>query len=157
MALDETGQEKKGRATAGVKRQHMGCADGVANGINTVHLSYVREGVGHALIGCRQWVPAEQIDDAEIAARTGLPEDLQFATKGKLAAGIVQDAHDGGVVLDFICGDEVYGNSPDLRSSCESVRQGYVLRVPSNFTFTLGDGSTTTCKKIVKKCLVNGH
>jgi SRSO17 transposase len=26
--LDETGQEKKGESTAGVKRQHMGCADG---------------------------------------------------------------------------------------------------------------------------------
>jgi SRSO17 transposase len=50
-ALDETGQEKKGESTAGVKRQHMGCADGVANGINTVHLSYVRERVGHARSG----------------------------------------------------------------------------------------------------------
>lgn len=30
-ALDETGQEKKGEHTADVKRQHMGCADGVAN------------------------------------------------------------------------------------------------------------------------------
>jgi SRSO17 transposase len=38
-ALDETGQEKKGQATAGVKRQHMGCVGGVENGINTVHLS----------------------------------------------------------------------------------------------------------------------
>jgi SRSO17 transposase len=38
-ALDETGQEKKGDSTAGVKRQHMGCAGGVENGINTVHLS----------------------------------------------------------------------------------------------------------------------
>ena len=56
-ALDETGQEKKGECTAGVKRQHMGCADGVANGINTVHLSYVREKAGHALIGVRQWIP----------------------------------------------------------------------------------------------------
>src|SRR6185437_2322734 len=39
-ALDETGQEKAGTATAGVQRQHMGCAGGVENGINTVHLSY---------------------------------------------------------------------------------------------------------------------
>lgn len=152
-ALDETGQEKKGRATAGVKRQHMGCADGAANGINTVHLSYIRQGVGHALTGCRQWIPAEQIDDAETAARMGLPEDLPFATKGKPAAGIVRDAHDDGVVLDFVCGDEVYGNSPDLRSYCESMRQGYVLRIPSNFTLILGDGTTATCKKTVKKHL----
>ena len=62
-ALDETGQEKHGTSTAGVKRQYMGCAGRVANGINTVHLSYVREGTGHALIGARQWIPREQIAD----------------------------------------------------------------------------------------------
>ena len=45
-AIDETGQEKAGEATAGVKRQYMGCAGRVANGINTVHLSYVREKTG---------------------------------------------------------------------------------------------------------------
>ena len=36
-----------------MKRQYLGCAGRVANGINTVHLSYVREGAGHALIGAR--------------------------------------------------------------------------------------------------------
>ena len=34
-ALDETGQAKAGTMTAGVKRQYMGCAGRVANGINT--------------------------------------------------------------------------------------------------------------------------
>lgn len=52
-ALDESGQEKKGTATAGIKRQHMGCAGGVDNGINTVHLAHVRAGAGHALIASR--------------------------------------------------------------------------------------------------------
>jgi hypothetical protein len=42
-ALDETGQEKTGTATAGVQRQYLGCAGKVANGINTVHLACVRE------------------------------------------------------------------------------------------------------------------
>jgi SRSO17 transposase len=32
-ALDETGQEKQGGSTSGVKRQYMGCAGRVANGI----------------------------------------------------------------------------------------------------------------------------
>jgi hypothetical protein len=45
-ALGETGQEKQGSSTAGVKRQYMGCAGRVANGISTVHLSYVREHTG---------------------------------------------------------------------------------------------------------------
>src|SRR5438876_1320271 len=42
-AIDETGQEKAGEATAGGKRQYLGCAGKVANGITTVHLAYVRE------------------------------------------------------------------------------------------------------------------
>lgn len=34
-ATGETGQEKAGEATAGVKRQYMGCAGRVANGTGT--------------------------------------------------------------------------------------------------------------------------
>lgn len=149
-ALDETGQEKKGQATAGVKRQHMGCAGGVANGINTVHLSYVRDEVGHALIGCCQWIPAEHFDDPVLVEKMGLPEGLGFATKGQLATRILARARADGTVFDFVCGDEVYGNSPDLRRYCEQHQQGYVLRVPSNFPLTLGDQGTTTCQRIVR-------
>ncbi len=99
-ALDETGQEKHGSATAGVQRQHMGCAGGVENGINTVHLSYVRDGTGHALIGARQWIPAGQITDPVRSLLTALPLDLQFATKGQLAKAIVADALADGVRVD---------------------------------------------------------
>ena len=56
-----TGQEKAGEA--GVKRQYMGCAGRMANGINTVHLSYVRAGTGHAPIDARQWILQEHIED----------------------------------------------------------------------------------------------
>ena len=68
-ALDKTGQEKQGSSTSGVKRQYMSCAGRVANGINTVHLSYVREKTGHALAGARQWIPAEDIQ-AGMAGRS---------------------------------------------------------------------------------------
>ena len=63
-ALDETGQEKKGSASAGVKPQYMGCAGQVANGVNTVHCSYATRG-GHALIGARLYLPSEQLDDPD--------------------------------------------------------------------------------------------
>jgi SRSO17 transposase len=149
-ALDETGQEKAGTATAGVKRQHMGCAGGVENGINTVHLSYVREGTGHALIGARQWIPAAQIDDPARSLVMGLPPDLVFKTKGQLAAGILADARADGVELDFVCGDEVYGSCTGLREALEEQGQGYVLRVPSNFMVTLARGVNLTCAEAVR-------
>jgi len=123
-AIDETGQCKHGAMTAGVKRQYLGCAGKVANGINTVHLPYVRERTGHALIGARQWIPAGHISDPARAAAMGLPGDLVFRTKGQLAIGICADAFAGGVWFDFACGDEVYGNSTELREFCEDHGQG---------------------------------
>jgi DDE superfamily endonuclease len=151
-ALDESGQEKKGQATAGVKRQHMGCAGGVENGINTVHLSYIREKTGHVLIGARQWIPAEHIAGPVKSLVMGLPPDLVFRTKGQLAITICADAFADGTGFDFICGDEVYGSCTGLREFLEDRGQGYVLRVASNFHLTLARGVTLTCAQAAGRC-----
>lgn len=70
----------------------------------------------------RQWIPAEQIEDAATASRMGLPQDLEFATKGQLATQILAQTHADGLVFGFVCGDEVYGSSPDLRRYMEEGR-----------------------------------
>jgi len=142
-ALDETGQVKAGTATAGVKRHYLGCAGKVANGITTVHLSYVRERTGHALAGARQWIPREHVDDPVISM--GLPAGLAFRTKGQLAIDIVTEVLADGTRLDFVCGDEVYGNCTELREFLEGRSQGYVLRVRSNFHLTLAAGVRMSC------------
>ena len=154
-ALDETGQVKQGTATAGVKRHYLGCAGRVANGITTVHLSYVREKTGHALAGARQWIPAEHIDDPVKSLLMGLPVDLVFRTKGQLAIDICTDTFAGGVRFDFICGDEVYGNCTELRSFLEGRGQAYVLRVPSNFHLTLAAQVRMTCAQAVSGLLTS--
>ena len=152
-AIDETGQEKAGEATCGVKRQYLGCAGRVANGINTVHLSYVRDKTGHALIGARQWIPREHLEDPVKSLLMGLPLDLGFRTKGQLAIDICAGAYADGIGFDFACGDEVYGNCTQLREFFEGNDQAYVLRVPSNFTLTLAPGTKMTCAEAVKALL----
>ncbi len=152
-AIDETGQEMAGGGTCGIKRQYLGCAGQVANGINTVHLSYVRESAGHALIGARQWIPAEHIDDPVRSLVMGLPLDLEFRTKGQLAIDISKDAAADGIRPDFYCGDELYGNCTQLREHFEAEGQAYVLRVPSNFMITLAAGTKLTCADAVKSLL----
>ncbi len=149
-AIDETGQEKAGEATAGVKRQYMGCAGRVANGINTVHLSYVRARTGHALIGARQWIPQEHIEDPVKSLVMGLPLDLEFRTKGQLAIDICADAYTDGLRFDFACGDEVYGGCTQLREFFEFSGQAYVLRVASNVTVTLATGAKLTCAEAAR-------
>jgi SRSO17 transposase len=140
-ALDETGQAKQGGSTAGVRRQYMGCAGRVANGISTVHLSYVRERTGHALIGARQWIPEEQVKDPVKSLAGGLPPGLGFRTKGQLAIGVLREACADGVRFDFVCGDEVYGSCTELRDHLEERGQAYVLRVASSFRVTLAPGT----------------
>jgi SRSO17 transposase len=136
-----------------VKRQYLGCVGKVANGINTVHLAYVREGTGHALAGARQWVPREHIGDPVRSLAMGLPPNLGFRTKGQLAIDISKDAAADGVRPDFYRGDEVYGNCTELRGHFEASGQAYVLRVPSNFTLTLAAGTKLTCAEAVKTLL----
>ena len=131
----------------------MGSAGRIANGVNTVHLAYVRARTGHALIGARQWIPAEHIADPVKSLVTGLPLDLAFRTKGQLAIDVLRDAYADGLVLDFVCGDEVYGSCTELREFLEGRGQAYVLRVASSFTLTLAAGTTLTCADAVKKLL----
>ncbi len=150
-AIDETGQEKAGEATAGVKRRYMGCAGRVANGINTVHVSLVRDKTGHSLIGARQWIPREHIEDPVTSLVMGLPLDLQFRTKGQLAMDICADCYADGLKFDFACGDEVYGRCTRLREFFEASGQAYVLRVASGFMITLALGTRVTCADTVKR------
>ncbi len=152
-AIDETSQVKQGCATAGVKRQYLGCVGKVANGITTVHLSYVREATGHALIGARQWIPAEHLRDPVTSLVMGLPDGLVFRTKGQLAIDICTEALADRARFDFLCGDEVYGSCTELREFCEQAGQGYVLRVPSSFRLTLARGVTLTCQQAVTRLL----
>jgi SRSO17 transposase len=156
-AIDETSQVKQGCATAGVKRQYLGCVGKVANGITTVHLSYVRERTGHALIGARQWIPREQVDDPVTSLVTGLPLDLRFRTKGELAVDICTEARADGITLDYLCGDEVYGACTELREFCEAHGQGYVLRVPSNYHLTVAAGARLTCAQAVRRLPPGTH
>ncbi|MEV0819944.1 transposase [Nonomuraea rubra] len=149
-ALDESGQEKRGQATAGVRRQHMGCAGGIDNGVNTVCLAYVRARTGHALIGARQWIPAEQITDPVTAITTGLSLNLVFATKANWPSacsptpGATASASSPATGSTETC---------TKRTFLEEHEQAYVLRVRSSFTLPLGGGTRLTCAQaIVRRC-----
>jgi hypothetical protein len=131
----------------------MGCAGRAANGLNTVHLAYVREKTGHALVGARQWIPAEDISDPVKSLVTGMPLDLAFRTKGQLAIGVLDDAYADGLAFDFVCGDEVYGACTALREYLEEQGQAYVLRVARSFTVTLAVGTVVTCADAMEKLL----
>jgi len=131
----------------------MGCAAARGNGINTVHLSHIREKTGHALIGAWQQIAAEHIADPVKSLVMDLPADLVFRTKGQLAITICADAFADGVRLDFACGDEVYGSCTELGSSSKPVARATCCGCPRTFTSRWPAGSRFTCAQAVRPLL----
>jgi SRSO17 transposase len=140
LVLDESGDEKTGTATCGVKRQYVGCAGKVANAVNVVNATYSTPR-GHALVGSRLSIPAEQLDDAATRAAMGIPDELEFTTKPGLGADQLTDVLDGGVRVDWCTADAVYGRDRGLRDTCEQRGIGFSRGVPCAFRIRLASGT----------------
>ena len=108
---------------------------------------YVRERAGHALIGAREWIPAEHLKDPVKSVVMGLPADRCSAPRGSWPVDILAEALADGVRLDFVCGDEAYGSCTGLREYVEDHDQACALRVPSSFGLTLASGVTLTWQR----------
>lgn len=152
-SLDESGQEKSGEATAGAQRQYMGCAGRIANGVNTVYCSYATPG-GHALVGARLYIPADQLDDPERREALGIGTGIEFKTKPQLAKDILTEMIADGTMPPWAAGDEVYGRSGELRGFCEDNEIGYVLRVGCAFHVEIAPGMKLRADEVVARFTV---
>jgi SRSO17 transposase len=149
VVLDESGQEKKGEHTAGVKRQYVGCAGRVSNAVN-VGYATLATGRGHALAGARPYLPREWADDPGRRIQAGVPDDVQFKTKPQLATDILTDLYAAGLLPPWATGDEVYGRDKALREFCEHHDVGYVFGVPCSFTVVLTSGRRVRADQALK-------
>jgi SRSO17 transposase len=141
LVLDESGVEKTGERTAGVKRQYVGCAGKVANAVNFVNATYATAR-GHALVGSRIYLPAEQLADEQTRQRMGIPAEVTFKTKPELGTQLLADCLDAGTPISWCAGDAVYGRDRGLREACEQRGIGYALEVPCSFRISLNRRST---------------
>ena len=60
---------------------------------------------------------------------TAVPEDIEFATKPRLAQRMIERALTAGVPVSWVLGDEVYGNDRRLRIWLEQRERPHVLAV----------------------------
>jgi SRSO17 transposase len=137
LVVDETGDVKKGTATAGVQRQYTGTAGRTENAQVAVYLAYVAP-AGHALIDRELYLPRSWTTGPGRCQAAGIPEGTGFATKPALARRMLARTLDAGVPAAWVAGDEVYGTDPGLRSDLEARGTGYVLAVACRHKFTTG-------------------
>ena len=139
LVVDETGDVKKGTASAGVQRQYSGTAGRVENCQVAVFLSYA-SAAGHALIDRELYLPRSWVADPARCAAAGIPDGTAFETKPRLARRMIGRALDAGTPAAWVTGDEVYGADPGLRADLERRRIGYVLAVAASCQVTTAAG-----------------
>ena len=115
MVVDETGDLKKGTATAGVQRQYTGTAGRTENAQVAVYLAYAAP-AGSAFIDRALYLPRSWTNDPARCQAAGIPEDVAFATKPALATEMITRALDAGAPAGWVAADEVYGQDPQLRA-----------------------------------------
>jgi SRSO17 transposase len=128
LVVDETGFLKKGKKSAGVARQYSGTAGRRENSQIGVFLLYASS-KGAAFIDRALYLPEEWTSDRVRCRQAGIPDEVEFATKGELAQQMLARAFAAGVPADWVVGDTVYGYD-ELRLWLDEQQKNYVLAVP---------------------------
>ena len=126
--VDESGFIKKGTHSVGVKRQYSGTAGKVENCQIGTFLSYA-SAFGHVFVDRRLYLPEEWSTDPERRAQAKVPAHVVFQTKPQQAIAMLASAWAHGVLMRWVCGDEVYGESTELREVVAGSGRWYVLAV----------------------------
>jgi SRSO17 transposase len=96
LIVEDTGFLKKGEKSVGVARQYTGTAGDTVNCQVGVFLAYSSK-KGAAFVERALYLPKEWAQDMDRRAEAGVPEEVRFANKLKLAKRMLKRAFEAGV------------------------------------------------------------
>jgi SRSO17 transposase len=149
LILDDTGFVKKGIRSAGVQRQYSGTAGRTENCQIGTFLAY-SSARGHALIDRELYLPQSWTGDRDRCRAAGVPDDVEFATKPRLAMAMLERAFDAGVPFGWVTADEAYGQVKYVRVWLEEHDAAYVLATRRNDdVYNLDDGTAGRVDELI--------
>src|SRR3954452_23594058 len=128
--VDDTGLPKKGRLSVGVARQYCGQLGKQENCQVAVTLSVANERASLP-VAFDLYLPEDWAGDPARRAKAGVPQDLAFRTKPRIALGQIRRALADGVSPGVVLGDAGYGIDTDFRTALTASALPYVLGVQS--------------------------
>jgi len=131
--IDETSYVKKGKRTPGVKRQHCGAVGKKDNCTVTVHLAYATPADFRVLLDGELFLPEDWSEDRERCRQAGIPDEMVYRPKWKIALELRDRAVANGMPLPWLTFDEGYGRIPEFHQELDQRGQWYVAEAPSNF------------------------
>ena len=133
LIVDDTGIPKKGTHSVGVARQYCGQLGKQDNCQVAVSLSAANE---HASlpIAYRLYLPHEWADDAPRRAQAGVPDDIVFQTKPRIALEQLRAARAAGIEANLVLADAGYGTDTDFRDGITDIGLAYAVGIQSSTT-----------------------
>lgn len=131
--VDDTGFPKKGRHSVGVARQYCGQLGKQDNCQVAVSLS-VATAEASLPVAWRLYLPEGWTGDIERRARAGVPEDVVFRTKPRIALEQIETALGEGVAPGTVLADAGYGNDGAFRDGITALGLDYVVGILGNAT-----------------------
>ena len=125
------GFSRRGTSPQGCSVQYSGTAGRIENCQVGVFLAYA-SAKGRTLLDRELYLPQVWAEDGERCREAGIPEDVGFQTKPRLAQRMLERALESGVPFGWVAGDEVYGNDRNLRLWLELEGIAHVLAIKSN-------------------------
>jgi SRSO17 transposase len=126
--IDDTGFPKKGNHSVGVQRQYSGTLGRIDNCqvATSTHLAGER---GSVCIGMNLYVPETWADDVMRRKKAGIPSEVTFQEKWRMAIGQLDAALDAGLPKHVVLADAGYGDSGDFRNALSSRGLPFVVGV----------------------------
>jgi SRSO17 transposase len=129
--IDATSVVKKGTKTPGAQRQWCGHVGKIENCTVTVHSDYV-QGDFQCLLDGQLFLPQSLHDDRARCRAAGIPDDVIYRPKWKIAVEQYDRATANGIHFDWLTFDEHYGSKPEFLAALSVCNPAWVAEVPKD-------------------------
>jgi len=134
--IDATGHPKRGDKTPGVQRQYCGESGKIDNCVIAQHLLFTDDHPANpfsCVLASDLYLPKSWANDRPRCREAGIPDELAYRPKWRIALDQVKEAIAGGVKLTHVVFDEDYGRVPSFWFELDRMGIVGVGEVPSNF------------------------
>lgn len=128
--IDETGFPKQGRHSPGVERQYSGTLGKTGNCQVAVSLHQAGK-QRNTILGWRLYLPKSWTDDGERRAEAGIPAEVTFQEKWRLALELLDQVRAWGLPPRVVVADACYGEITEFRQGLEDRALAYVVGIGS--------------------------
>ena len=134
--VDASGHVKQGDKTPGVQRQWCGEAGKVENCVVGQHLLYTDNDATNpfsCVVASDLFLPKSWDADRDRCREAGIPEEVLYRPKWRIAIGQIRRAIGNGICFSYITFDEDYGQVPEFWFWLDRLGQRGVGEVRKNF------------------------